>query len=94
MKQFRYVETAAAGIKLYHEEAETASARACELLRGAKRVCFLGFGYHQFNVARLNIGGSFGLKTIVIGTALGLIGMEVQNAKNRLTKAIGGFNHS
>jgi hypothetical protein len=90
VEHFIYVKTAAAGIKLYHEEAESASARACELLRGAKCVCFLGFGYHPFNIARLNIGGSFDLSTTIIGTARGLIGMEVDHAKNRLSEAIGG----
>jgi hypothetical protein len=90
VEYFIYVKTAADGIKLYHEEAETASTRARELLIGAKRVCFLGFGYHQFNVARLNIGGSSDLSTTVIGTAQGLTGMEVQNASNRLAEAIGG----
>jgi hypothetical protein len=57
LKHFIYVKTAAAGIKLYHEEAETSSASARELLKRARRVCFLGFGYHSFNLARLNIGG-------------------------------------
>jgi hypothetical protein len=84
------VKTAAAGVKLYHKEAETASARARELLRGAKRVCFLGFSYNPFNLARLNIGGSFDLSTTIIGTARGLIGMEVDHAKNRLAEALGG----
>jgi hypothetical protein len=90
MEHPRYVETAAAGIRLYHEEAEAASARACELLSRAKRVCFLGFGYHQFNIDRLKIGGSFDLRTTVLGTARGLIGKEVQNAKDKLAAAIGG----
>lgn len=36
----RYVETAAAGIKLYHEEAEEASTKARTLLRTAKRIGF------------------------------------------------------
>ena len=84
----RYVETAAAGIKLYHEEAETA--RAHELLRGAKRVCFLGFSYNPFNVARVNIGGSLDLSTFVFGTARGLIGLELDDARGRLAEAIGG----
>ena len=47
----RYVGTAAAGIRLYHEEAEAASTSARELLSRAKRICFLGFSYNQFNVA-------------------------------------------
>jgi hypothetical protein len=90
VEQFIYVKTAGDGIKLYHEEAEAASTRARELLKGAKRVCFLGFGYHPFNVARLNIGGSFDLSTTVIGTSRGLIGMEVNDASSRLIEALGG----
>jgi hypothetical protein len=89
VEYFIYVKTAAAGIKLYHEEAETA-ARAQELLRGAKRICFLGFSYNPFNLARLNIGGLLDLSTTIIGTTRGLIGMEIQEAKNRLAEAVGG----
>jgi hypothetical protein len=86
----RYVETAAAGIRLYHEEAEAASTSARELLGRAKRICFLGFSYNPFNVARLSIGGSLDLSTTTIGTTRGLIGMELQDAKNRLAEALGG----
>jgi len=85
-----YVKRAAAGITLYHEEAEAASAAARELLSKAERVCFLGFSYHPLNIARLNIGGSFDLSKFVFGTARGLIGMEVQNVQGRLAEAIGG----
>ena len=70
------------------EEAETA--RAHELLRGAKRVCFLGFSYNPFNVARVNIGGPLDLSTFVFGTARGLIGLELGDARGRLAEAIGG----
>jgi hypothetical protein len=55
MEHPRYVETAAAGIRLYHEEAKAASTTARELLSRAKRICFLGFSYNPFNVARLNL---------------------------------------
>ena len=90
VEQFRYVETAAYGIKLYHEEAKAATEEARELLSRAKRICFLGFGYHPFNIDRLNIGGSLDLSTTLFGTTCGLIGMEIQNAKNRLAEALGG----
>jgi hypothetical protein len=53
----------------------------------------LGFGYHPFNVARLNIDGALDLSTTIIGTTRGLIGMEIQEAKNRLAEAIGGDIH-
>jgi hypothetical protein len=90
VEQFRYVETAADGIKLYYEEAKAATEKARELLTRAKHVCFLGFGYHAFNVDRLNIGGCLDLSTTVIGTTRGLFRMEVRSAKNRLAQAIGG----
>ena len=70
----RYVETAAAGIRLIHEEAEAASTAARELLKRAKRICFLGFSYNQFNVARLSIGGSLDLSTTIIGNDSRVIG--------------------
>jgi hypothetical protein len=90
VEQFIYVKTAADGIKLYHEEAKAATEKAREILSKAKRICFLGFGYHAFNIDRLNIGGSLDLSTTVIGTTRGLLGMELQDAKNRLAEALGG----
>jgi hypothetical protein len=90
VQHFRYVETAADGIKLYHEEADEASARARELLTGAQRICFLGFSYNQFNVARLKLHQPFDLRTLVMGTARGLEGEEVSDARNRVAGAIGG----
>src|SRR6266516_3652067 len=87
---FIYTKTAADGIKLYHEESKAAVARAHELLRPAKRVCFLGFGYHSFNLARLKLDASFDLSTTIIGTARGLIGMELQHAQNGVADALGG----
>ena len=92
VKHFRYVQTAADGIKLYHEEAEAAS-RAREVLSGAKRICFLGFSYNQFNVDRLKVRGSLDLSTTVIGTTRGLIGMELENAKGRLAEALAADIH-
>ena len=73
MEHPRYVETAAAGIRLYHEEAEAASTTAREVLSTAKRICFLGFSYNPFNVARLKVR-SLDLSTTVIGTCRGLVG--------------------
>jgi hypothetical protein len=93
IEYFIYVKTAADGIKLYHEEAEAASTAARELLLAAKRICFLGFGYHAFNMERLNIGGSLDLSTTIIGTTRGLIGMEKEAAKNRVSGALGGDVH-
>jgi hypothetical protein len=90
---FRYGETAADGIKLYHEEAGAASTRARELLGSGKRICFLGFSYNPFNVDRLNIGGSLDLSTTVIGTTRGVFGRELEAAKNRLAEALGGDIH-
>ena len=89
IEQFIYVKTAADGIKLYHEEADAAAARAGEVLRPAKRVCFLGFGYHSFNLARLKIESPFDLSTTIIGTARGLIGMELQHASHGVADALG-----
>ena len=87
------METAAAGIRLYHEEAEAASTSARELLSRAKRICFLGFSYNPFNVARLSIGGSQDLSAMIIGTTRGLFGIEIQDAQNRLAEAFGGDIH-
>ena len=93
VNHFRYVQTAADGIKLYHEDAEAASTRARELLSSAKRICFLGFSYNSFNVARLKVSESLDQSTTVIGTTRGVVGRELDAAKNGLAEAVGGDIH-
>jgi len=54
----------------------------------------LGFSYNQFNVARLKLGTSkLDLSTTIIGTTRGLFGLEIDDAKGRLSEALGGDIH-
>ena len=81
------------GITLLHEEDSGGAQAARDVLKAATRICFLGFSYHPMNVDRLNIGGCLDLRTTVIGTARGLLGMEVRQAESRVGQAIGGDIH-
>lgn len=67
------IEQAAAQIRIIHEgidaDEDEQFVRAQKLIRKAKRVFFLGFGYHPVNLSRLNINDS---KATFYGTAMGL----------------------
>jgi hypothetical protein len=79
---------AAAGITLLHEKASQLQ-EAQELLRAARRICFLGFGYHPLNVERLTISSdAIGSKN-VFGTAKGFRGRELTAVDAQIAVAIG-----
>lgn len=75
------IRKAANGIKIIHEGiAENPEfKRANELLAGAKRIIFLGFGYDQINMSRLGLTNLHG-KTI-IGSTHGLTRAEWMGIK-------------
>lgn len=77
----RFVKTARAapGITLLHEEISDLST-ARELLTNATRICFLGFSFHELNLARLQLENSDGRRQIY-GTVRGLFGLEVTKVK-------------
>jgi hypothetical protein len=77
---------AAAGITLLHEEASDLK-QAYELLTDARRICFLGFGYHPMNLERLTLKDS-DRNRVAFGTALGLLGKEVTDVKGKLIKTL------
>lgn len=63
-------------IKFVHEDADHAAlSRAQELLRAATRICFLGFGYDEENLAKLDVMGTLRDKD-VRGTVLGVAPAE------------------
>jgi hypothetical protein len=77
-------------IKIIHEADPQGDAefdRARQILASADRVVFLGFGYHERNVARLKIpihspnlqlfGSTYGMKGGELETAMGLLGNRV-----------------
>jgi hypothetical protein len=85
-----YVEAvkASKGIKLLHET-KPALEKAYKILFAAKKICFLGFGYHELNIERLAIDTSSAGSKGIFGTCRGLIGGELNAAKTRIRKAIG-----
>lgn len=92
-----FVEQAAAGLRIIHEGSPDAVyARAHEWLGWAKRVYFLGFGYHHTNLERLSLGkvvlthdGSPRWHQIV-GSGFGMLEGEI----NRARSASGGILQS
>jgi hypothetical protein len=61
-------------------------ARAQEALRGASRVCFLGFGYNQYNIRRLRFAET-AQKAAVFGTAYQMTQTEIDALGHRLGDA-------
>jgi hypothetical protein len=83
-----HVKRAAEGIKLY-TEAQPALETAHKILREAEAICFLGFGFLDLNVSRLAISSSNPGSKMIFGTAKGLIGEEVKDIRERISKAFG-----
>jgi hypothetical protein len=59
--------------------------RAWELIDGADRLCFLGFGYHETNLERLKIDNSGG-DWMIYGTSKGL----PESDRKRVRQALRG----
>jgi len=69
---------AGAEIKIIHEEANTEEAKA--LLCEARQICFLGFGYDDENLQKLDVRESLKGKREVHGTFFGKQNAEIQAA--------------
>lgn len=81
------VQEIASGIRVVHDEiprGDEVFQIAYELFKSAKRVCFLGFGYHPVNIVRLQLNSLLGNKAQLTGTAYGLGQAEVEMAKKRV----------
>lgn len=84
------VEHCAKEIRILHEgeQAETFST-AHDLLKEARKVCFLGFGYHKTNLERLQLAGiAKGSK--ILGSAFGLLNAEKFNVLDLISQLSGG----
>jgi hypothetical protein len=82
---------AANDIKIYSEVLEEHKNREyLEDLMKAKRIYFLGFGYHEQNLLALGLtNGVLSEDTQILGTAYNMTDGEMQDKKNRITKSIG-----
>lgn len=84
------VAQAAEGITLVHEQgAQDNVAAGRDLLTAAKRICFLGFGYHSLNVSRLQIDTENAGSKFIVGTSQGLEGADIGNAQKSVQDALG-----
>lgn len=84
--KYENVARAAAGITLFHESPSDLR-DAVAKLGMAKRICFLGFGYHPMNLSRLQLH-SGELRRWVFGTAHGMIGAEVGKTEQELKRIL------
>ncbi len=74
---------AAKGIRIVHEGAKEDEelVRAKKIIRDAKVICFLGFGYLKDNIERIS-PGSIGQDVLVLGTTCGLCLAEQDHTTN------------
>lgn len=74
------VDAAALQIKILHESDDDSPElrRAHEFLRSSQRIIFLGFGYHETNVRRLNLRETIKGGAEVYGSMYGFTGSEWQ----------------
>lgn len=72
------------GIEIIHESGEDKPQFqiAHKLINAAERICFLGFGYDQTNLERLNLFGFNGTKSMM-GSAYGFTPKECAHIKKR-----------
>ncbi|SRR6266481_751023 len=84
--RYRDVMSATKFIKIISEKKEAELhkdidfSRAWELINGAEKICFLGFGYNQTNVQRLKIN-NLGEPRRIYGTAMGLAESEKKSVR-------------
>ena len=79
---------AMAAIKVIGEDIDVSQdpqfRRAHELFREAKRVVFLGFGYHPLNLSRLNVEKHIDENAEIFGTCKGMWPVDIANLKSNL----------
>lgn len=76
-------------IKIVHENVHDATFSAAhELLAGAQKICFLGFGYHSDNLQRLRLD-KLPKDTRILGSVLGLGGAEIQGVQRFFIETCG-----
>jgi hypothetical protein len=70
------------GIKIIHESLDAEYEQMYERVRDAKRVIFLGFGYHEMNMLRLNPERTMA-DPKVFGTCYGIKPLELSHVHSR-----------
>ncbi len=82
---------AANNIKIYSEVHEEEKSHEClEALNYAKRIYFLGFGYHEQNLLALGLeNGVLSEDAQIFGTAYGMSDGDMQVIKDRIAQSIG-----
>lgn len=75
-----YIESSSKQIKIIHDDMEQSAefANAKKAISLAKRIVFLGFGYHHKNMDRLGMN-ELELKTVPIGSSCGITELEAND---------------
>ena len=73
---------------IYEEKENPKLDEAHDLIRKAKRIFFLGFGYAKENLEALNIAQVLSDEQEIYGTALGFTSREIQEVQNIFLEAI------
>jgi hypothetical protein len=84
------IKTGAEMIRVFHEDYAEAGeiVRNAELLlQNAKKICFLGFGYHSVNIERIHLN-QYSLGTSMFGTVYQMGGAEI----SRVCSILGGIH--
>jgi hypothetical protein len=84
----------ASGIRVVHDsvpEGDPAFTSAQTAIRNARRICFLGFGYHPVNIRRLAIHESAPSNTEIYGSAFAMGPAEIKRAKDLVGREIMGM---
>jgi len=94
INDFDSLKSCAENIKIIHEgiEGDPEFEKAHQLLSEAQIVCFLGFGYDQTNLERLDLENNL-INTVVYGSTHGFTSREAMTISNNI-KASGNVDYS
>ena len=88
-ESYKNLERLKNNIKLIHDVKKSIDSNIRPTLHNAKRIFFLGFGYHKENMEILNIPDILNLKQEIYGTALGFTDKEIKDIKKQFpTKTV------
>jgi hypothetical protein len=85
----------AAGIRVVHDsvlDGDKAFEATRLALKEAKRICFLGFGYHPVNIRRLDVDQHAGRDAHIFGSTYRMGRAEIDRARRLLHRTLQGVN--
>lgn len=74
----------AENIRVIYERTDESIDQARKIIKGAKRIFFLGFGYAEENMEALGLPGILNNEQEIYGTAFGMTDKEIREIKNSI----------